>query len=116
VGACLFSSNRAELPDSTHRLYRARGPRLPARPLFAARLLAPALLPLGLRELRLLTVRSESEPPLSGLRLVAFAFVFDWPDIFLSVVLALARPPSVRVADLLPAELLRIPPAWVLAR
>jgi hypothetical protein len=97
-----------------HRLYRPRGPLAPPRPLFAARLLAPALLP-TLRELRLLAVRSEAELCLPALRLVPLAFVANWPDMFLSVVLTFTRTPSLRMADMLPAELLRAS-AWVLAR
>lgn len=99
-----------------HRLYRPRGPLAPPWPLFAPWLLAPALLPPVLRELRLLLVRSEAELRLLALRLVPLAFVPNWPAISLSVLLALARSPSLRITDLLPAELLRIPLAWVLAR
>jgi hypothetical protein len=99
-----------------HGLYRPRGPLSPRRPLFAPSLLAPALLPPALREPRLLFVRSEAELRLLALRLVALVFVPNWPDIFLSVRLALARAPSLRVADMPSAELLRIPLAWVLAR
>jgi hypothetical protein len=76
----------------------------------------PALLPPTSRELRLLFVRSEAELRLLAVRLVPVVFVPNCPDIFLSVLLALARAPSLRVADMLPAELLRIPLAWVLAR
>jgi hypothetical protein len=97
-------------------LYRPRVPLAPPRPLFAPWLLAPALLPPALRELRLLIVWSEAELRLLALRLVPLAFAPNWPDILLSVRLALARAPSLRIADLLPAELLWIPLAWVLAR
>jgi hypothetical protein len=100
-----------------HRRYRPRNPLSPPRPLFAPWLLAPALLPPALRELRLLFVRSEAELRALALRPVPLAFVSNWPEIFLSVLVALARNTrSLRVADMLPAELLRLPLAWVLAR